>query len=242
MKYELREVDREDLENRLVESNSDEKVDGVIVYYPIFDGRQDQYLQQIPNLKKDVEGLSHQYIYKLYHNERFLDAAQTQKSILPCTPLAIVKILDYLSIYNNILAFGNRLFGRTITVINRSETVGRPLAAMLANDGASVFSVDISGVQQFSRGGGIKKRMHEVVERPDSDMHSCLESSDVVISGVPGRSFKIPTEKLKEGAVCINFSTEKVTCNPAEGSCATLTSSRTLRPQSRSGHQYTFPA
>lgn len=210
MKYELREVDREELENTLVEANADDSIDGVIVYYPIFNGRQDQYLQQIPNLKKDVEGLSHQYIYRLYHNERFLDDAQTQKSILPCTPLAIVKILDYLSIYNNILAFGNRLFGRTITVVNRSETVGRPLAAMLANDGASVFSVDVTGVQLFTRGGGIKKRMHEVVEKPELNLASCLECSDVVISGVPGKSFKISTESIKEGAVCINFSTEKV--------------------------------
>lgn len=30
-----------------------------------------------------------------------------------------------------------------ITVINRSEVVGRPLAALLANDGARVLSVDI---------------------------------------------------------------------------------------------------
>jgi methylenetetrahydrofolate dehydrogenase (NAD+) len=32
---------------------------------------------------------------------------------------------------------------KVVTVINRSEVVGRPLAALLANDGARVFSVDI---------------------------------------------------------------------------------------------------
>ena len=210
----MREVGRDDLENELVEANQNDALDGVIVYYPIFSGRQDQYLQQIPSFEKDVEGLSHKYLFKLYHNERHLDESQLQKSILPCTPLAIVKILDHLSVYNNILAFGNRLFGRTITVINRSETVGRPLAAMLANDGASVFSVDISGVQQFTRGSGIKNKMHEVVEKPDWNLVRCLQASDVVISGVPSADFKVPTTELRDGAVCINFSTAKVCHDP----------------------------
>ena len=209
VKYHLREVDRADLESHLLESNQDDNTDGVIVYYPIFNGRQDQYLQQIPNETKDVEGLSHKYIFKLYHNERYLDDAQTRKSILPCTPLAIVKILDYLGVYSNVLPFGNRLYGRTVTIINRSETVGRPLAAMLANDGASVYSIDITGVQQFTRGEGIKRKMHEVVERPNLTLDQCLALSDVVISGVPGEGFEVPIGQLKEGAVCINFSTEK---------------------------------
>lgn len=41
--------------------------------------------------------------------------------------------------YNTFLDYGKRLFGRRITVINRSEVVGRPLAALLANDGAEVY-------------------------------------------------------------------------------------------------------
>ena len=195
----------------MIEANENASVNGVIVYYPVFGGRQDQYLQQIPDTTKDVEGLSHRYIFKLYHNERYLDQQETQKSILPCTPLAIVKILDYLSVYNNILAFGNRLFGRTVTIVNRSETVGRPLAAMLANDGACVYSVDVNGVQQFTRGHGIKKKMHEVVEKPQLDLKHCLEHSDVVISGVPSNAFKVRTTDIRDGAVCINFSAEKVT-------------------------------
>ncbi len=62
--------------------------------------------------------------------------------------------------YNTILPYGNRLFGHTVCVVNRSEVVGRPLAALLANDGATVYSVDVEGVQRFSRGEGIRKRMY----------------------------------------------------------------------------------
>ena len=203
-------MDRKYLEANILEANEDARVDGIIVYYPIFGNGQDQYLQQVTHVNKDVEGLSHRYIFKLYHNERFLDKDMTQKSLLPCTPLAVIKILDYLRVYNSILPYGNRLFGRTITVVNRSETVGRPLAALLANDGACVYSVDIAGVQQFTRGEGIRKSRHDVMDKEGWELNQCVPLSDVVICGVPGESFKLPTKLLREGAVCINISTEKV--------------------------------
>lgn len=209
-RFELREVDRGELESAILSANQDSDVDGIIVYYPIFGNRQDQYLQQVTDDSKDVEGLSHRYIFKLYHNERFLDEEMSQKSLLPCTPLACLKILDYLRVYNSILPYGNRLFGRTVTIVNRSETVGRPLAALLANDGACVYSVDVTGVQQFTRGEGIKKRRHDVVEMAGWELKDCLPLSDVVVCGVPGDSFKLPTKLVREGAVCINISTEKV--------------------------------
>lgn len=212
--FQLREVDREDLEEHILAANNDNAVHGIIVYYPIFNSRQDQYLQQITDVSKDVEGLSHRYIFNMYQNIRFLDEARLQKSVLPCTPLAVVKILEYLRVYNTILPYGNRLFGHSITVVNRSEVVGRPLAALLANDGACVYSVDVTGVQQFTRGEGIKNRRHEVIEKDGWGLEDCVPLSDVVISGVPGEKFKFPTRLLRDGAVCINFSSEKVSyCN-----------------------------
>ena len=212
-RYSLRSVDRDDIEDALLAANADDDVDGIIVYYPIFNNRQDQYLQQIVDISKDVEGLSHRYIFNMYQNIRYLDpkpGPQRQKSILPCTPLAVIKILEYLRVYNTILPYGNRLFGHTICVVNRSEVVGRPLAALLANDGACVYSVDVTGVQQFTRGEGIKKRRHEVVDMEGWTLEDALPHCDVVVSGVPGDSFKIDTKLLRQGAVCINFSSQKV--------------------------------
>jgi methylenetetrahydrofolate dehydrogenase (NAD+) len=43
------------------------------------------------------------------------------KSILPCTPLAIVKSLEYVGVYNRLLDYGDRAYGRTVTVINRCD-------------------------------------------------------------------------------------------------------------------------
>ncbi|GAB1194441.1 hypothetical protein BDV37DRAFT_23301 [Aspergillus pseudonomiae] len=209
-RYSLRQTEREDLEEAILAANVDSDVDGIIVYYPIFNNRQDQYLQQLVDVSKDVEGLSHRYIFNMYQNIRFLDPeTKRQKCILPCTPLAIIKILEYLKVYNTILPYGNRLFGHTICVVNRSEVVGRPLAALLANDGACVYSVDVTGIQKFTRGEGIKKRRHEVHDLEGKTLKDVVPLCDVVISGVPGDKYKFDTSLLREGAVCLNFSSEK---------------------------------
>ncbi|KAK4635188.1 Methylenetetrahydrofolate dehydrogenase [NAD(+)] [Fulvia fulva] len=208
--FTLREVDAEDLEDHLREANTNDEIDGVIVYYPVFNPPRDRTLQWTVSLFKDVEGLSPQLISNMYQNIRYLDPpTNSMKSILPCTALAIIKILEHLQIYNTFLDYSKRLFGRRITVINRSEVVGRPLAALLANDGADVYSVDVTGVQQFSRGSGLKKQKHEVTDKEGWTLKDCLAISEVVISGVPGDKFKVPTEVVREGAVCINFSSEK---------------------------------
>jgi methylenetetrahydrofolate dehydrogenase (NAD+) len=145
----------------------------------------------------------------MYQNIRNLNKDPKQKSILPCTPLACVKVLEHLRIYNTLLEYGNRLHGKTITVINRSEVVGRPLAALLANDGAKVYSVDLDGIQLYSRGRGLKSRAHQVEDLKDKTLKECLYLSDVVISGVPSESYKVDATQLRDGAVCINFSSGK---------------------------------
>ncbi|KAI0841041.1 putative methylenetetrahydrofolate dehydrogenase [Hypoxylon sp. FL0890] len=216
--FDLRQVDKDNLEEEIVSANEDNNVDGIIVYYPIFPGNpaHDRYVQETVSLSKDVEGLCHKHIYNMYHNIRFLDPPQNlKKSILPCTPLAVVKILEYLHIYNSILPYGNRLFGRTITVINRSEVNGRPLAALLANDGATVYSVDLTGVQLFTRGQGIKQPRHQVQDKEGWTLEQCIPISDVIIGGVPVESFKVPTELIRDGTVCINFSSYRNFDGPA---------------------------
>jgi len=133
----------------------------------------------------------------MYQNIRYLDPqTKTQKCLLPCTPLAVIKILEYIGVYNSILPYGNRLFGKTITIVNRSEIVGRPLAALLANDGANVYSVDITGIQHYTRGAGIKMKQHQVHDT-DFKLEDIAPRSDVVITGVP-KNYKFPLELVKE--------------------------------------------
>ncbi|KAN0064790.1 Methylenetetrahydrofolate dehydrogenase [NAD(+)] [Thecaphora frezii] len=252
-----------DVEDLIIAANANDSVHGIMVYYPIFHGRQDTYLQQIVDPRKDVEGLHFSYCWNMYHNVRWVAPKQLggapgttpevprsdgaayplvngeqvpagmAKSILPCTPLAMVKCLESIGVYDRALPYGDRLFGKTITVINRSEVVGRPLAALLSNDGAKVYSVDIDSIQEFNkrldagedttpgrarskevkeahaRNAASRLRPHHVVRSCPLTAQQCIEASDVVIAGVPSPDYKIPTAWIRPGAVCINFSSEK---------------------------------
>ena len=164
----------------------------------------------VSNISSQVEGLCHKYIFNMYNNIRYLDETSGSrfKSIIPCTPLAVIKILEYLHIYNTILPYGNRLFGHTICVVNRSEVVGRPLAALLANDGALVYSIDLTGTQIYTRGEGLRQKKHDV-ESSSLTLQDVAPRCDVVITGVPGDSFKFDTDLLRAGCVCLNISSEK---------------------------------
>ena len=150
--YELRRVDKHLLEAAVIEANGDPSVHGIIVYYPVFGGAIDDYLRDVISLEKDVEGLNHRYRYALYHNIRTLAEHHGKKCVVPCTPLAVAKILEALGVYERANPVRQQLRGRTIAVVNRSEVVGRPLAAMLANDGARVFSIDINSMLLYSAG------------------------------------------------------------------------------------------
>ncbi|KAI8368590.1 hypothetical protein EDC96DRAFT_504872, partial [Choanephora cucurbitarum] len=203
--FELRKVSKMDLEEAITEANQDKAVHGIMIYYPVFGGKQDAYLQSCVSKFKDVEGLCHEFVHNVYHNIRFMDEEETMKCIIPCTPLAIVKILEYIGVYNPVIPYGNRLYGRTIAVVNRSEIVGRPLAAMLANDGAKVYSIDVNGIQLFTRGTGLSLKSHKV-EETEATVEQVVPQCDVVITGVPSANYKMPTHLLKEGVVAINFS------------------------------------
>ena len=43
----------------------------------------------------------------------------TKLAILPCTPLAIVKTLEHIDVYDRALPYGERVHGRVISIINR---------------------------------------------------------------------------------------------------------------------------
>lgn len=117
--------------------------------------------------------------------------------------------------YNRILPYGDRAYGKTVTVINRSEVVGRPLAALLANDGARVFSADIDSIQEYTKrprsspDAGRKYLPHHTAHPCNFTLQECLALSDVVISAVPSADYKVKTKCLKEGCITVNVAADK---------------------------------
>src|SRR6188474_1433062 len=94
IRFDLREVARLEVEDAIQRANDDPTVHGIIVYYPIFALERDRFIQDLVDQRKDIEGLNSFWARKLYRNERFVDAAKTQKAILPCTPLSVLKLLE----------------------------------------------------------------------------------------------------------------------------------------------------
>lgn len=198
--YEAREVSKFSLEAELRTLNVDDSVTGVIVYYPIFGGTRDAFLRGLLLPEKDVEGLHPFWLEKLYSNVRRLGENLQHKAILPCTPLAVLKLLDAAGEMSS--ESSKPLLNKVVTIFNRSEVVGRPLAYMMANDGARVYSFDIDGPTLFEAGGieGETK-----VSRAEA-----LRESDIVVTGVPTNKFDlIKPEEVRRDVVYVNFSSLK---------------------------------
>jgi methylenetetrahydrofolate dehydrogenase (NADP+)/methenyltetrahydrofolate cyclohydrolase len=195
--FNLITVEPESVKQLIDEINRDSTIHGIFIYYPIWNDARDAEFRDLMSPKKDLEGLTSFWIKKLYANDRFDGDHKQFKAILPCTPLAIIKILAQTEAY---MPYGLPFKGQTITVFNRSEVVGKPLAYMLSNDGARVYSFDINGGVVIDLAASQKEDVFVTREK-------ALKESDVVITGVPSRNFdKIKAEELKEGAICLNFS------------------------------------
>jgi methylenetetrahydrofolate dehydrogenase (NADP+)/methenyltetrahydrofolate cyclohydrolase len=207
IRFDLRTIAPDAIEDAVRAASAEPRVHGILVYYPIRDEARDAWVRELVDPRKDVEGLHAFWGRCLYENRRFLDAARTKKAILPCTPLAIVKLLEAAAEPRPATNGDRPLRGLRACVFNRSEVVGRPLAAMLANDGAEVVSFDLEGSQRFLPGDA---RGAHVVEHVAVERAEALAQADVVVTGVPSRAFPlVAAREIKAGAICLNFSTIK---------------------------------
>jgi methylenetetrahydrofolate dehydrogenase (NADP+)/methenyltetrahydrofolate cyclohydrolase len=183
------------VEDRIRKANDDPSIQGIFVFFPIFQDERDKQLKDLVAPTKDIEGLSRYWADKLYANERFVDGDKQRKAILPCTSLGILKSLAYADSLDE--RPGKTFAGKKIAVFNRSDVVGRPLAYMLKNDGATVYSFDIDGGYTMRKGAK---------ESPVTRAQA-LRQADIVITGVPSRAFeKIRGEEIGDNVTCLNFS------------------------------------
>ncbi len=195
--YQLQPVARLDLEHAIKAANQDPSIHGIFIYFPIFHNEQDVYLRNLVDYRKDIEAGTHYWTRKLYANDRLaVDGDSRYKAVLPCTPLAVIKMLTGAGVYPENQP--EPIAGRQVSIFNRSEVNGRPLAVMLSNDGARVYSFDINGPLLFE---------HAKPSEIDIDRAQALACSDIVITGVPSASFPpIQAAEIKTGAICVNFS------------------------------------
>ena len=111
-------------ENELLDEidklNEDSSVNGILVQLPLPKQINTNVIQNAIIPLKDVDGLSSMSAGKLFHDE---------DTLIPCTPFGVMRLLDEYNI---------SVSGKNVTVIGASDLVGKPMAILLSNAGATV--------------------------------------------------------------------------------------------------------
>ena len=110
----------EEVLEKINELNSDENIHGILIQMPIPSYISKTKLFETINPKKDVEGFTPENMGRLLIGDEY---------IVPCTPLAVLKILEHEKI---------DLKGQDVLIVNHSTVVGKPLCELFLNRDASV--------------------------------------------------------------------------------------------------------
>lgn len=131
-------VTTEEIVNIIKRENDNPNVDGILVQMPLPLHVNANIIQNTVDYRKDVDGLTDINAGRLIHKEECL---------MPCTPLGIMKMLDYYHI---------PIQGKNVVIVGRSDLVGKPIAQMMLNRNATV-TICHSGT----------KNLYEITQRAD---------------------------------------------------------------------------
>lgn len=140
---DLIKLDNSINEHQLIELisklNSDTSVNGIIVQLPLPAHINELNINKAISPSKDVDGFTDVNVGKTLLG---------LPSLLSCTPLGIMNIFNFYDI---------DLIGKNICIIGRSNIVGKPMASLLINAGATVTVCNskTSNLKQFSSSADI---------------------------------------------------------------------------------------
>lgn len=162
------DITQEELNSLIEKLNQDETVHGILVQLPLPNHLNEfnTTTQILP--EKDIDGLTPTNVGLLAIGKAILIA---------CTPSGIIEMCKYYNI---------ELEGKNITIINRSNLVGKPLFHLLLQNNATVTTCHSK-----------TKNLKQI----------CL-NSDIIITGVGNREiFKLTPDMIKQEAVVIDVAT-----------------------------------
>jgi len=189
----------------------------------------DDYLRDCVTPSKDVEGLAYGHEVALQHQQPLFRARGglhlPNNVYIPCTAQAVWKILEtyHLPKYyartkdkgaeNNQAAAAadprHRWQGQTVTVINRSSVLGRPLSALLALEGANVYSVDDRSILRFHQSSSSSSVVSTTATR--LSLTECLRQSSVIVTAVPpGNEFCLDSDAVADHTTIVNVASSSL--------------------------------
>ena len=124
-------VSKEEFYREFDEINNDESVDGILVLRPLPKHLDEDRLMNTINPKKDIDAISPVSLGKIMTGDK--------NGFAPCTAAGVIEILKYA---------GVKIRGKKVTIIGRSNVVGRPLALLFVSEDATVtvchsFTADV---------------------------------------------------------------------------------------------------
>ena len=143
--------------------NQNPNITGILLQAPVPNHISFENCIQKIHYRKDVEGLTSENIYRRYEN---------QEAIIPCTAKGIMKLLEYYNI---------PLVGKNITIIGRSDLIGKPLIHLLLKEDATIT----------------------VCHSKTKNIKEHTQNADIVISGV-GKPNLIIKDMVKDNYVGID--------------------------------------
>ncbi|NMB97551.1 MAG: bifunctional 5,10-methylene-tetrahydrofolate dehydrogenase/5,10-methylene-tetrahydrofolate cyclohydrolase [Clostridiaceae bacterium] len=120
--FELAEdISQEELEHKIKEVNNDNLIHGILVFRPLPSHLSEESIKSLISPEKDIDCMNPVNIAKVF--------AGDESGFAPCTPEAVIEILDYYNI---------PIQGKNVVVIGRSMVVGKPLSMLLLKRNATV--------------------------------------------------------------------------------------------------------
>lgn len=164
----------------LAHLNQEDKIHGIFVFYPLgWPELKDDEVMDLVDPGKDIEGLHSINIGYLQKFRKRLETDKDRRCMSPCTGRAVVKTIKR--------GFGESyLEGKTVLVINDSLRIGRPITAMLANLSATP----------------VLCHKHTKPEH----LEAFCRIADIIVSAVPVDGYRVPTEWIRDQALCIDLS------------------------------------
>ena len=109
------------LDNYIKSLNQDKNIHGIMVQLPLPPHLNEEQVINAIDPNKDIDGFTNVNKGKLMIGDK--------SAIIPCTPKGIMTILEYKGI---------DLQGKNVVIVGRSNIVGKPLAQLMINEGATV--------------------------------------------------------------------------------------------------------
>jgi methylenetetrahydrofolate dehydrogenase (NADP+)/methenyltetrahydrofolate cyclohydrolase len=163
---------------KIAELNADPKVHGILVQLPLPAHFDEAAILKAIAAEKDVDG---------FHAENVGALAQGQPRFIPCTPYGVMKLLSWRTAESwrtaksSQSANGVDLSGKEAVVIGRSNIVGKPMALLLINAGATVT----------------------VCNSRTRDLAAHTRRADILVAAV-GKPRFVTADMVKPGAVVID--------------------------------------